>query len=194
MSKTYRCRVKKELREVHRARDQVHYRGLGLLDVLDPQDMEDVYRQALKDMGASEKSDGSLSLRVGEATVRVDPKQRTAEVSVSEDKEVRTKVDREEKIFEWSESREKAQKKAEEKVDREAGGELEKKKKDHDEEVRSKLDQVEDRVKEQLRRAANEAHKAALRRKAGRMGTVTVDKEDELANGDRRLTLEVELT
>ena len=57
MSKTYRCRVKKDVRVVSRASDEVEYK-VSLLDILNPEEMEEQYRKALQSMGAKETADG----------------------------------------------------------------------------------------------------------------------------------------
>jgi hypothetical protein len=192
MSKTYRCRVKKDIRETHRTADTIELK-ISLLDILDPKEMEGMYRKALKDTGAKENADGTLELKVDGVTVTVDPKEKTAVGRVEGKKDIEIHVDKEVQVYNIRDNEKVAQAMAEKKVADEIAADVANKKKELEEKVKSTLDAAEEKVKEKLREAANEAHKAALRKKADRMGKVTVNREEELGNGDKRLTLEIEL-
>lgn len=192
MSKTYRCRVKQDIRETHRCADTIELK-ISLLDILDPDEMDGIYRKALKDAGAKERPEGTLELKVDCVTVTIDPKEKTAVVRADGTKEIEVHVDKEVNVYQVRDNEQVAQGMAEKKVADEIAADIEKQKKVLEEKVKSTLDAAEEKVKEKLREAANEAHKAALRKKADRMGKVTVNKEEELGNGDKRLTLEIEL-
>ena len=196
MSKTYRCRVKKDIQEVHRVQDELEYK-LGLLDILPPEEMEKDFRKALEDMGAREEEDGSLTLEIEGIQVTVDTEEKKAIARVGEEKEISVEVEREVYVFDWGDNKENAQRTAEQEqgkgLEQELARKLEQEKEKHERRVRGKLEGAREKIQEKLREAVNETHKNALRKKASRMGKILADREEEQANGDQRLTLEIEL-
>lgn len=192
MSKTYKCRIKKDIVESHRVSDEIEY-NLGLLDILPPEEMEDIYKEAVKNSGGVEKEDKNLEISIDSITITIIPSEKKARVRISEEKKIAIHIDREEKVFEYSDSEVKAQKKAEEKADREINAELNKQKEDHINKVKKKLADSEEKVKEKLREISNEVHKNALRKKAGALGRINLDREEKLSEGDNRLTIEIEI-
>ena len=192
MSKTYRCRVKKDIREIVRKSDEIEYK-VSLLDILDPDEMTEEYKKALKSLGAKESPDGKLSLDVDGVTLTVDPKEKTVKARLEDEKEVRESIDREVDVFEWTDAREAAQKKAEEDVSKEFDKKIEAEGKVIEDQVRRKLEKAEEKIREKLREAANEAHKAALRKKAHKIGRVIQDREESMENGDKRMSIEIEI-
>ncbi len=192
MSKTYRCRVKKDIREVHSVEDEIEYK-VSLLDILDQDEMEEEYRKALRSLGADEDSDGNIVLDVDGVEVTVDTSSKKATARVDGKEEIEIHVDKEVKVFDWGDNERRAQEEAEKVTENEMKAEVEDKIKAHEKKVRGKLNAAGDKIKEKLREAANEAHKSALRKKAERIGRVTVDQEDGMENGDQRLTIEIEV-
>ena len=192
MSKTYRCRVQRDVRVVSRVADEVKYK-VNLLDILDPEEMEAEYRQALRAMGAREEEGGGMVLDLDGVRVCVDPGEKTATAGVNEEEEISISVNRDVRVFQWEDSEEKARQEAEKRTDAEITNEMAKKKKHHEQDVRDRLEGADRIIREKLREAANEAHKSALRKKADRMGRIMSNKDETLENGDKRLTLEIEI-
>lgn len=190
MSKTYRCRVKKDIRETLSSEDSVGY-AIGLLDTLDPAEMAAEFRKALIAAGAAERGDGGLSLEVAGVTVTVNAAGRTATARVARKDELRESVDKVVDEYSVRDSEKAAQKKAEAAVDGEIRERVAEARRDHAAGIAEALRKADPAIRKALRAAANEANKAALRKKAGCMGVVTADREEILPNGDRRLTLEI---
>lgn len=191
MSKTYRCRVRKDIKEVIRRSDEIEYK-VSLLDILDPDDMSEEYKKALEAVGAREDPDGKMVMDIDGVTVTVDPKEKTVKARLEEEKTVSEKVDKVVDVFEWTDLRESAQQQAEDDVDKEIREKLEEEGKTVEEQAKKKLEAAEEKIREKLREAANEAHKSALRRKAKRIGRILSEKEESAQNGDRRMVIEIE--
>jgi len=192
VSKTYRCRVRKDVSVVSKAADEVRYK-VGLLDILDPDEMREHYRKSLQALGAQEGKDGKFVVEVAGAKVTVDPNARSAVAEVAEKERITVSTDRVVAVRNVQDDEAAARQEAERRVGQELAAEAAKRKRSHEERVRGKLDAADEAVRAKLREAANEAHKSALRAKADRLGKVMADKEETLANGDKRVTLEVEL-
>ncbi len=201
MSRTYRCKVKKDLKEVHKTADEIRYR-ISLLDkkhlgILKPDEMEEIYRAALKEMGASEESDGTLVLEVDGIKITINTKDKTATARLEEEIEIKAEAQKTVKVYDVNDDRQKAQKEAEKAVEKVLKKELDQKIRDkkaaQTQKTREQLNRADGAVREKLRQAANEAYKKALREKASRMGNITEDREETLENGNQRLTLAIEI-
>ena len=190
MSKTYRCRVKKDIRETLSSEDSVGY-AIGLLDTLDPGEMAAEFRKALIAAGATETGDGRLALEVEGASVTVNADGGTATARIARKDELKESVDKVVDAYSVRDNGASAQKTAEATVDGEIRERVAEARRAHAAETAEALRKADPAIRKALRAAANEANKAALRKKAGRLGVVTADREENLPNGDRRLTLEI---
>jgi len=192
MSKTYKCRVKKDITETHRVSDEIEYK-IRLLDILDKEDMAEEYEKVLKDMGGKKKKDGNLEIEIDGVKITIDVKKQNVKAKVDEKEKISENVDKELEIYDYDYNENIAHKKAEEIIEKDIKEKINKRKAEHEVKVREKLEKAEEKIKEKLREATNETHKRALRRKADSMGKVIVDQENKLKNGDNQLVLEVEI-
>jgi hypothetical protein len=196
MSKTYRCRVKVDLKERVLARDAVEYE-IGLGRVLGKKEEAEILRQKLREAGGVEH-DGKLALDIGGVRVEVDPESGKVTAEVAADGEVEHQVDEERKVFNVADSPEQAQRHAQAQAEQQARANLAAKKAavqgELDGKVRGKLGQATPEIVRKLREVRAEVEKEAVVRKAERLGTIVGRHEEEdKATGDRKLTLEIEL-
>jgi hypothetical protein len=196
MSKTYRCKVRVDLKERVRARDAVEYE-IDLGRVLGKQEESELLRQKLRAAGGTEQ-DGKLALDIGGVTVEVDPATGKVTAEVNADGEVAVHVDEERQVWNVRDSAEQAQRSAQAEAESEARARLLAEKTATEGtlagQVRGKLGRATPEIVRRLREVRAEVEKEAVVRKAQRLGTVlgTHESEDK-ATGDRTLTVDVEL-
>ncbi|MBN2576082.1 MAG: hypothetical protein JXP73_16080 [Deltaproteobacteria bacterium] len=196
MSKTYRCKVRVDLKERVRARDAVEYE-IDLGRVLGKQEEGELWRQKLREAGGVEK-DGKIALDVGGVAVEVDPATGKVTAEVKADDDVEVHLDEERRVWNAQDSAEAAQKRAQATAEQEARERMAAEKTAAqgalDGHVRGQLGRAAPEIVRRLREVRAEVEKEAVVRKAQRLGTVlgTHESRDE-ATGDRTLTVDVEL-
>jgi hypothetical protein len=196
MSKSYRCRVKVDLRERVAARDAVAYE-IDIGRILGKKAEAALLRKALLDLGGEEQ-DGKVVLEVEGVRVTVDPETGEAQASVEDEGDVRRHVDEERKVFNVRDDEAAAKEKAQADAEKEAKVSLEQEKaalqKTLDDKVRDTLKAAGPAIVRRLRVARGETEKAALEEKARQLGTVVSKRETEdPKRGDRSLVIEIEL-
>ena len=196
MSKTYRCRVKVDLKERVLARDAVEYE-IGLGRVLGKKEEAGILRQKLREAGGVER-DGKIALEIGGVRVEVDPETGKVTAQVEAGREVEHHVDEERKEYNVADSAEQAQKRAQARAEEQARATLAAKKaavKDElDGKVRAELGRATPEIVRRLREVRAEVEKEAVVRKAEKLGTVVARHESEdKATGDRTMTVEIEI-
>lgn len=196
MSKTYRCKVRVDLKERVRARDAVEYE-IDLGRVLGKQEESELLRQKLRAAGGVEK-DGKIALDIGGVRVEVDPATGKVTAEVGADGDVEVRIDEERQVWNVRDNAEAAQKSAQAEAENEARQRLAAEKATKqgalEGRVRGKLGRATPEIVRRLREVRAEVEKEAVVRKAQRLGTVlgTHESQDE-ATGDRTLTVDVEL-
>ncbi len=192
MSKTYICRVKRDLREVLREEDRVVYR-VRLLPVADKEKMKKWFKDSLIKDGARENEDGTLGMELDGVKVEIDIDKEEVRVVSETGEEVNIKKDEQKKIYNVADNEQAAQKKAQEDVDNEVAQEI----KEHRDRLRKKavkaLNEAEGKVKTKIRRAENDAIKKGLDEKAHGLGQVVDVDESTEGNGDKRTVWRIRL-
>ena len=196
MSKTYRCKVRVDLKERVRSRDAVEYE-LDVGRLLGKKEESELLRAKLREAGGVEQ-DGKIALEIEGVKVEVDPATGKVTAEVGSEREVEIHVDEERKVWNVRDQAEEAQRGAQKQAEKEAEDKLEAKKaaarNDLDGQVRGKLGRATPAIVRRLREVRAEVEKEAILRKAGRLGTVLGKHESEdKATGDRTLTVDVNL-
>jgi len=196
MSKSYRCRVKVDLKERVAARDAVEYE-LDLGRILGKKEEAALLRQKLRAAGGVEQ-DGKIALEIGGVRVEVDPDTGQVRAEVEAGRAVEHAIDEERQVYNVRDSAEQAHRSAQAAAEQQARSALEAKKaavqNELDGQVRGRLGRAAPQIVRRLREVRAQVEKAAMERKAARLGTVVARHESEdKATGDRSLTLEVEL-
>lgn len=192
MSKTYTCRVKRDLSELIREKDRVVYR-LRLLPVGDREKMKDWFRQALTEDGA--KGDQrKLHFEIDGVQVEVDLEEDQIRIVSESTQDLHIEKDEERKIYNVADDERAAQQKAEEQVDQEIEREVREARDRIRKQAAQRLREAEVKVKSRIRKAENEAIKKALDEKAHSLGEVLDVEESEEINGDKRIAWRIRLS
>jgi hypothetical protein len=196
MSRTYRCKVRVDLKERVRARDAVEYE-IDLGRVLGKQEESELLRQKLRAAGGVEH-DGKIALDVRGVTVEVDPATGKVKAEVKADGDVEVHIDEERRVWNARDSAPTAQKRAQAAAEDEARERMAAEKAATqgtlEGQVRGQLGRATPEIVRRLRQVRAEVEKEAVVRKAQRLGTVLDTHESEdAATGDRTLTVDVEL-
>ncbi len=193
MSRTYRCRVQKDLSTSVRARDSITL-TLGLRDLVGEEETNQILREALEALGGGSDEAGRVQLDIDGVRVTVDPAERSAELSVGEDYELQVSVDTVVDSYNYGDDEEAAQAAAEARVESQLKASLNTKRAAAEAETRERLDAAEGAVRAVLREATARTEIESLRRKAERMGRIlSVTEEEDPKTGDRQVVIELEL-
>lgn len=192
MSKTYRCRVKRDLTDIIREKDRIVYR-LRLLPVADKEKMKQWFRQALIDDGANENEDGTLEMDMDGVRVEIDVENDEVKIVSETEDDLHIQIDEDRKVYNRADNEEKAQEKAEEDVNKEVKKTIEDKQKEVRDKAVKILREAEGKVKTRIRKAENKTIEKGLDEKADSMGDVVQKEEEAGVNGDRRVIWRVRL-
>lgn len=193
MSRTYRCRVQKDLTITVRARDSITLR-LGLHELVGEDETNEILRKVLEEAGGRVGDDGQVTLGIEGVQVVVDVEGRTAEASLGEDYELEASADEIVDSYSHADDKRAAQAAAEARVERDLKAELQRRKEAAEAATRAKLDAAEEAIRQTLREASAKTEIESLRRKAERMGRLLgITEEEDPKTGDRQVVIELEL-
>ncbi|MCP4750857.1 MAG: hypothetical protein GY866_08190 [Proteobacteria bacterium] len=192
MSRTYRCRVKRDLTEVIKERDSIVYR-LKRLPVADKKKMNRWFRRALLEDGAGENEDGTLEMEFDGVRVEIDLEKEEVRATSEIEDELHIRIDEERSEYDYGDNKERAQEKAEKHVDREIAKKVKATRARHKKAAVGKLNEAQDQIKERIRTAENKVVEKALDEKTKTLGK-NVQKEEEVEiDGGKRLVWSVNL-
>lgn len=196
MSKTYTCRVKKDLREEVREEDRVVYK-LKPLPVADKEKMRNWMREALLEDGATSNADSTLSLDVEGVKVEIDLEKDEVRIVAETTEDIHVEKDEKRRVYDLLDNEKRAREKAEAQVEQELATEMEKAKaaslKRLRDTVSEALRQAEEEVKRRIRSAENIAIEKGLDEKARDFGEI-LDKEEAVdSEGNHRVVWRIKM-